>query len=580
MPRLPMDFTAVARRGAREGFARRWLWYVLFVIVPVIGLSVPGAAQITFRGRVLTIDSVPVYRAIVRLRDPVDSTVTTRVLTDEKGEFSFLLTNADETSPPSPAKLSFVVFPNPASGGAHLRFQRSHRGFTRLLVTDMLGREIATLVDGLLEAGEYEIAWDGRGQGGGKLAAGMYLAVLSDNRAVTTSKILITGSDLSRASTVALRRIGTHVAFGKTGGAVNILLDAADTTAALPRIFSKTGLSFHILSDTAVTIFVDYGATEDLGFPMPNPGKMRLAEPWLYVCLGTRGLWKRNVETMAPWQFLGLSDTTIESDRLNIVDADGDADTILAVSMPGWQKGLPRDSLVSIWKSRDGGLTWFRADRGIVETVDTNRLDFNRMQSLCRSPHARRIVLARMTDATYLSLDGGASWKYLFGGRQIIANFSDIMWNPFIPGEVWLGSEGMLEGQTDAYTLQGDTLKKFLSTGIGFMSVVFSSGNPDVKYAALGGGKVVYRSIDGGWTWKWFTAPANVSKLRDHPVKDGYLFESLAGVLNLVRLPEYVRYRILRYEQANPGSICIDRKAKFMYCADVNHVYRLFIGDY
>jgi hypothetical protein len=40
------------------------------------------------------------------------------------------------------------------------------------------GRRIRTLVDDTREAGEYQIAWDGRAEGGEPAAAGVYYARL------------------------------------------------------------------------------------------------------------------------------------------------------------------------------------------------------------------------------------------------------------------------------------------------------------------------------------------------------------------------------------------------------------------
>ncbi len=73
---------------------------------------------------------------------------------------------------------SFVlepVFPNPVRQQAFFRFVLPRPGTTRLVVYDMLGREVKTLVDAALPAGEHRVAWDGRNRFGNEVADGAYL---------------------------------------------------------------------------------------------------------------------------------------------------------------------------------------------------------------------------------------------------------------------------------------------------------------------------------------------------------------------------------------------------------------------
>jgi hypothetical protein len=64
-------------------------------------------------------------------------------------------------------------YPNPFNPSATINYQLPGAG-TRYIVSlkvyDMLGREVATLVDGVKEVGSYSVAFDG-----GKLASGVYI---------------------------------------------------------------------------------------------------------------------------------------------------------------------------------------------------------------------------------------------------------------------------------------------------------------------------------------------------------------------------------------------------------------------
>jgi predicted outer membrane repeat protein len=67
----------------------------------------------------------------------------------------------------------FQNYPNPFNAGTMIKIDIAEAGPVRLLVYDILGREVARLVDAPMEAGRYELAWDG-----GELPSGIYIARL------------------------------------------------------------------------------------------------------------------------------------------------------------------------------------------------------------------------------------------------------------------------------------------------------------------------------------------------------------------------------------------------------------------
>ena len=60
--------------------------------------------------------------------------------------------------------------PNPFKSNTTIVFALPLDDHVRLKVYDVLGREVATLIDGHLEAGNYEVAW-----APGRLASGTYV---------------------------------------------------------------------------------------------------------------------------------------------------------------------------------------------------------------------------------------------------------------------------------------------------------------------------------------------------------------------------------------------------------------------
>jgi hypothetical protein len=80
-----------------------------------------------------------------------------------------------------------VVSPNPFTRQATLAFEVAADADVRLSVYDVLGREVAVLVDGYVEAGLHEAVFDGRG-----LAAGTYVYRLAVGNEVQTGRLTLT----------------------------------------------------------------------------------------------------------------------------------------------------------------------------------------------------------------------------------------------------------------------------------------------------------------------------------------------------------------------------------------------------
>ncbi|HYG68334.1 MAG TPA: T9SS type A sorting domain-containing protein, partial [Anaeromyxobacteraceae bacterium] len=76
--------------------------------------------------------------------------------------------------------------PNPARGQATLRFTQPEAGHVRLAVYDAIGREVAVLVDGSVEAGVHEAALDG-----GALPAGVYVVRMTAGGRALTQRVTV-----------------------------------------------------------------------------------------------------------------------------------------------------------------------------------------------------------------------------------------------------------------------------------------------------------------------------------------------------------------------------------------------------
>ena len=93
--------------------------------------------------------------------------------------------NAKEQQRPSGFALE-QNFPNPFNPSTTIRFRIPNAGYVSLRVFDVIGREVATLVDGELHAGLHEVTWDA-----GNAASGVYLCQLQTHGSRGVSRLLL-----------------------------------------------------------------------------------------------------------------------------------------------------------------------------------------------------------------------------------------------------------------------------------------------------------------------------------------------------------------------------------------------------
>jgi uncharacterized repeat protein (TIGR01451 family) len=80
--------------------------------------------------------------------------------------------------------------PNPSQGPAVVEFDIPLAGETSLLVFDVQGRPVVTLLEKTLEAGRYSPRWDGRDAAGKTVSPGVYFVRLESGEFSTTRKLI------------------------------------------------------------------------------------------------------------------------------------------------------------------------------------------------------------------------------------------------------------------------------------------------------------------------------------------------------------------------------------------------------
>jgi len=92
----------------------------------------------------------------------------------------------------APRRVTVSANPNPFTRTTHLTYAVPWRGHTELAVFDAAGRPVRTLVSRRCEPGRYNAVWDGRGDDGGQVPAGVYLYRLTLDTKRVTGKLTLT----------------------------------------------------------------------------------------------------------------------------------------------------------------------------------------------------------------------------------------------------------------------------------------------------------------------------------------------------------------------------------------------------
>jgi hypothetical protein len=106
------------------------------------------------------------------------------VLRSENGGESWdiypnVLTVAVEASDPHPQQYRlYPAYPNPFNPVTTIRYDLPHASEVSLVIYDLLGREVARLMDDYQEPGYHEVQWNGRSQSDRSLPSGIYIARL------------------------------------------------------------------------------------------------------------------------------------------------------------------------------------------------------------------------------------------------------------------------------------------------------------------------------------------------------------------------------------------------------------------
>jgi flagellar hook assembly protein FlgD len=84
-----------------------------------------------------------------------------------------------------------TVYPNPSTDGVKVKFDLDKLSQLQSYVVDQSGRMVALLAVDVLNAGSYELTWDGKNDQGVKSSAGIYFIVVKINGVTSSRKVLL-----------------------------------------------------------------------------------------------------------------------------------------------------------------------------------------------------------------------------------------------------------------------------------------------------------------------------------------------------------------------------------------------------
>lgn len=82
-------------------------------------------------------------------------------------------------------------YPNPFNPSTNIKYTLPSAGNVRLVVYNMLGEEVKTLVNTNQQKGSYSVTWDGKNNYGNKVSSGMYIYRLKADNFVASKKMIL-----------------------------------------------------------------------------------------------------------------------------------------------------------------------------------------------------------------------------------------------------------------------------------------------------------------------------------------------------------------------------------------------------
>lgn len=222
----------------------------------------------------------------------------------------------------------------------------------------------------------------------------------------------------------------------------------------------------------------------NIGLPGVFVTTLTATDSALYAGTVSQGVFKKNLDEDNGWTSLGLTDRVIGS----ILVDPTNSETIYI--------GVGSLSDISIYKSTDGGLSWFSSENGLPDLSDVH--------SMAIHPNNSSILYAGIQYGLYKSEDAGIHWENVelndYPGPIFVY---DIAVDQTHPDTLYVGGEHLIETGFIYKTVDGGATWSLLDIILmdgKVRSIAIDPLNTQIVYAA-DGIQGLFKSTDGGGSW-------------------------------------------------------------------------------
>ncbi|MFC1607683.1 SUMF1/EgtB/PvdO family nonheme iron enzyme [Candidatus Latescibacterota bacterium] len=171
----------------------------LCAVIPALFITILlySTVSAAITGTVTDNDGQPVPDALVTFTDESNADNAYRGYTDFNGRYVLVSSPSQVNETPTSFQLN-QNFPNPFNPSTTISFALDKPGFVSLSVYNITGQIVSKLIENHLSSGSHTVTWNGNGDDGRRLAAGIYLYQLRcNNHSESRKMLLIDGGNVS-----------------------------------------------------------------------------------------------------------------------------------------------------------------------------------------------------------------------------------------------------------------------------------------------------------------------------------------------------------------------------------------------
>ena len=258
---------------------------------------------------------------------------------------------------------------------------------------------------------------------------------------------------------------------------------------------------------------------KSLGFEDKFALRLVLSEPYLYICAGSDGLWRKNIRQNGDYEYLGLADTSL-GDYFDY----GVQDVLIHPENPNWFIAAftsDKGSDHSLFRTFDTGNTWAVADSGLQIEVG-NEIGYRLIYRLLFYED----YILGAGHGVFLTNNFADNWEDVHAPGGTSGNILEQ--HPIYKNIVWFGGESpifspLLSSSLDGgITWQGFNLPVPVDNAV--YSIAFDPVDANIVYIGMQGAMI--KTEDGGKTWivplvtnrsgGWFRAIESDPRNRNH----------------------------------------------------------------